>query len=316
MFAASQPICGTKRRYTSIRDARQHYRASSEPSGVCAVGIRRAATTDSNGNFAFLGLVPGSYQVKLNAPGVAQAAPVSVTVAASERGTVTVLATRIPEEKTTIQVIATPTQVAQAQVKQQEKQRIVDILPNYYTSYIWTAAPMTQKLKFNLALRSIADPVTFLVAAGVAGVEQAHNTFPGYGRGWEGYGKRYGSTYADTVAGKMLGSAIFPVIFHQDPRYFYRGSGSIRSRINYALISTVTCRGDNGRLEFNYSRVLGNFAAAGLSNVYRAPGDRRATLTLRNGLIITASGAVVNLLREFVSRKLTSNVPSFANGKP
>ncbi|HEX7363282.1 MAG TPA: hypothetical protein VF283_22560 [Bryobacteraceae bacterium] len=198
---------------------------------------------------------------------------------------------------------------------QQEKHRIVGILPNYYTSYIWTA-PMPPKLTFNLAFRSLTDLVTFLVAAGVAGVEQAHNTFPGYGPGWEGYRKRYGSTYADTVAGKMLGSAIFPVIFHQDPRYFYRGSGSIRSRIIYALISTVTCRGDNGRLEFNYSRVLGNFAAAGLSNVYRAPSDRRATLTLRNGLIITASGAVVNLLREFVSRKLTSHVPAFANGKP
>ena len=66
----------------------------------------------------------------------------------------------------------------------------------------------------------------------------------------------------------------------------------------------------------NYSQVLGNFAASGISNLYRAPGDRTASLTFRNGLIMTASGAVENLLREFFSRKLTSNVPSFANGKP
>jgi hypothetical protein len=62
--------------------------------------------------------------------------------------------------------------------------------------------------------------------------------------------------------------------------------------------------------------VLGSFAAAGLSNLYRAPQDRRASLTFRNGLIITGGGAVVNVLREFLSRKLTANVPAFANGKP
>lgn len=79
------------------------------------------------------------------------------------------VATQIPEEKTTVQVIATPTQVAQAQVHEQEKHRIVGILPNYYTSYIWTAAPMIQKLNFNQALKSITDPVAFLVAAGLPG---------------------------------------------------------------------------------------------------------------------------------------------------
>ena len=137
-----------------------------------------------------------------------------------------------------------------------------------------------------------------------------------YGQGFEGYAKRYGASYADTVSARMFGSAIFPVLLHQDPRYFYQGSGSTRSRLLYALVSTVVCRGDNGRLEPNYSHVLGSFAAAGLSNLYRAPEDRKASLTFRNGLIITANGAVVNILREFLSRKLTPNVPGFANGKP
>jgi hypothetical protein len=114
----------------------------------------------------------------------------------------------------------------------------------------------------------------------------------------------------------MLGNAIFPTLLHQDPRYFYQGSGSMRSRLLYALLSSVVCRGDNGQLEPNYSHVFGSFAAAGLSNLYRAPQDRRASLTLRNGLIIVASGAAVNVLREFLSRKLTANVPAFGKGKP
>ena len=175
---------------------------------------------------------------------------------------------------------------------------------------------MTTKLKFKLALRTTTDPVTFFVVAGVAGAEQAHKTFPGYGQGSEGYAKRYGASYADTVAGRMIGSAILPAVLHQDPRYFYQGSGTTRSRLLHALVSTVVCRGDNGRLEPNYSHILGSFAAAGLSNVYRAPQDRQASLTFRNGFIIVGSGAVVNVLREFVSRKLTSSVPVFAKGKP
>ena len=48
----------------------------------------------------------------------------------------------------------------------------------------------------------------------------------------------------------------------------------------------------------------------------RVGGDRTVSQTFRNGLVMTVSGAVENLLREFLSRKLTSNVPAFANGKP
>jgi hypothetical protein len=254
--------------------------------------------------------------VKIEAAGVEPFASATVVLGAGERRALPIVARRIPTKRTTVDVTASLNDVAQAQVKEQEQQRILGFLPNYYTSYIWNAAPMRPKLKFNLALRTTTDPVTFLVVAGVAGVEQAHKTFPGYGQGAEGYAKRYGAAYADTVAGRMLGSAIFPIVLHQDPRYFYRGSGSTRSRILYALVSTVTCRGDTGRLEPNYSHVLGSFAAAGLSNLYRAPGDRQASLTLRNGLIIIGSGAVTNLLREFLSRQLTPNVPAHAKGKP
>ncbi|HEX4165453.1 MAG TPA: carboxypeptidase-like regulatory domain-containing protein [Bryobacteraceae bacterium] len=273
-------------------------------------------TTDSEGAFQFAGLSPGTYSIKIAAEGLEPFVSEPVTLSAGETRKLPIATMRIPTKNTTVQVTATLNQVAQAQVQEQEKQRVLGFLPNYYTSYIWNAAPMTRKLKFNLALRTTTDPVAFLVVGAVAGVEQAHKTFPGYGQGAEGYAKRYGATYADTLAGRMLGSAIFPVILHQDPRYFYQGSGSTRSRILYALKSTFVCRGDNGRLEPNYSRVLGSFAAAGLSNVYRASADRQAGLTFRNGLIILGGAAAENLLREFLSRKLTRNVPAFANGKP
>jgi hypothetical protein len=281
--------------------------------------VDRVVTADSKGAFTFAELVPGTYLVNITAvaglePFVASA--VVVVLGVGERRELPIVGTRIPTTSTSVNVVATLTEIAQEQVREQEKQRELGFFPNYYSSYIWDAAPMTPKLKFKLSLRSTTDPVTFLVAAGLAGVEQRHNTFPGYGQGPEGYAKRFGAAYADTMVSKMVSRAILPTVLHQDPRYFYRGSGSIRSRILYALAAAVICRGDNGRLQPNYSQVLGNFAASGISNLYRAPGDRTASLTFRNGLIMTGSGAVENLLREFFSRKLTSNVPAFASGKP
>jgi len=213
-------------------------------------------------------------------------------------------------------VTATPAQVAEAQVHEQEKQRVLGFLPDFYTSYLWTATPLTAKLKFQLEYRSIIDPVTFVVSAGLAGVEQKHNSFPGYGRGPEGYAKRFGAAYADIMSNRMISRAILPTLFHQDPRYFYHGSGSVRSRVLYAIEASIVTRGDNGRLQPNYSQIVGAFAAAGLSNVYRAPSDRQVALTLRNGLIIMGTATVENVMREFLSRKLTPHVPTFANGKP
>jgi Carboxypeptidase regulatory-like domain len=277
-------------------------------------GLDRVTTADSRGAFMFSELIPGVYRLEISEVGLDRPITAEVVLGAGERRELPIVGTRILT--TTVQVVASVNAIAQSQVEAQETQRVLSIFPNYYSSYIWDAAPMTPKLKFKLALRATTDPVSFLAAAGLAGVEQKHHTFPGYGQGSEGYAKRFGAAYADALVSKMVSRAILPTVLHQDPRYFYRGSGSIRSRIFYALRAAVITRGDNGQMQPNYSQVLGNFASSGISNLYRAPGDRTASLTFRNGLIMTASGAVENLLREFFSRKLTSNVPSFANGKP
>jgi hypothetical protein len=276
--------------------------------------VDRQTTADSRGAFAFSELVAGVYRLKISEVGLDRPITAEVVLGAGERRELPIVGARILT--TTVHVVASVDEVAKSQVEAQETQRVLGFVPNYYSSYIWDAAPMTPKLKFKLGLRATTDPVSFLAAGILAGVEQRHNTFPGYGQGSEGYAKRFGAAYADAFIGKMVSRAILPTVLHQDPRYFYRGSGSIGSRIFYALRAAVVTRGDDGRMQPNYSQVLGNFAASGISNLYRAPGDRTAGLTFRNGLIMTASGAVENLLREFFSRKLTSNVPSFANGKP
>ena len=283
--------------------------------GAGAAG-KRVVVSDLSGRFTFSDLPPGTYRLTINAEGFQIFESGAVALAAGEVRDLSATALPIVAARTDITVTANSEQVAQAQVQLEEKQRVLGVIPNFYSSYIWDAAPLTPRLKFHLALRSAMDPVAFLLAGGVAGIEQAHNTFPGYDAGPEGYAKRYGAAYADHIIGGMIGHALLPSLFHQDPRYFYKGNGTTRSRALYAIGATIITRGDNGRSQPNYSNLLGNFAAAGISNLYRSPEDRSASLTLRNGLVITGSNAIGNLIREFVLRNLTSKVPPFAQGKP
>ena len=104
--------------------------------------------------------------------------------------------------------------------------------------------------------------------AALAGIEQAQNHFSGYGQGAEGYGKRFGAGYADTVAGTFIGGAILPSLLKQDPRYFYKGTGSKPSRFRMRIANALICKGDNGRWQTNYSNILGSLAAGGISNLY------------------------------------------------
>jgi hypothetical protein len=54
-------------------------------------------------------------------------------------------------------------------------QRIGGVIPNFYSSYDWNAPPMEAKQEFQLGIRSIIDPVSFLSVAGVARAEQYKN---------------------------------------------------------------------------------------------------------------------------------------------
>jgi hypothetical protein len=168
---------------------------------------------------------------------------------------------------------------------------------------------MEAKQKLQLGLRSTLAPVSFLGVAGIAGAEQYENVFPAYGSGIEGYGKRYGAAFATHVSADMLSRAVYPAIFHQDPRYFYKGKGNIHSRVLYAISAAVMARDDDGRWRPNYSNLLGNFTAGAISNLYYPSSERGASLVFLNGLADTGGDAAANLLREFLLKRLTSHVP-------
>lgn len=257
------------------------------------------------GQFTFANVAPGAFRLTVKAPGFAPQTS-SGTLLPGEIHTVPQIALAVAENVTDVEVALSRTDVAEEQIKDEEKQRIIGIVPNFYVTYDPHALPLTSKQKFKLATKTVVDPFTFLVVAGTAGIEQAQNHFVEYGQGVQGYAKRFGATYADTVSSTFIGGAILPALLKQDPRYFYKGTGSTHSRFLYAIRMSVVCKGDNGRWQFNYSNILGSLAAGGLSNLYYPALDRdSASLTFENAAIGLASNAVTNILQEFIVRKLT-----------
>lgn len=289
-----------------------------DPSGAHIVGaaVRLQAenessaletTTDEDGLFAFSRLLPGSYRLTISSPGLAPK-ELSVTVQSGEAHVTPVITLAIPTQKAEV-VVGVPTEeIAQEQIKEQEKQRVFGVIPNFYVSYLPDAAPLNAKQKFELAWKSASDPITIVGVGVLAGIDQAADRWGAYGQGAEGYAKRFGATYVNVFGATFIGGAIMPSVLKQDPRYFYRGKGSTKSRLLYALGSSVMCKGDNGRWQPNYSNVIGSFGGAGLEALYLPANDRQgAAFVVSSALIRLGETSLAGVLQEFVLPKLTPN---------
>lgn len=271
---------------------------------------QRTLLTDSDGSFSFTGLNEGTFQLTVTSNGFASWIGPEIVLISKEIYEQPQITLQVASANTTVKAVFTGQDLAQQQMKAEEKQRVLGVFPNFYTSYIWNAQPLTPTQKFQLAFRTSIDPVTFLGTGAIAGIQQWQDEFKGYGQGAQGYAKRYGASYVTGFSDTVIAGAILPSILHQDPRYFYKGTGSIVSRALYAISTVVICKGDNGRWQPNYSNVFGNLAAGGISNLYYPSTDRGLDVTIDNALLGTAGGAASALLEEFLLRKISRGVPS------
>jgi Carboxypeptidase regulatory-like domain len=269
----------------------------------------QVTTTASDGNFSFINLAPGPFELSIALAGF-KTKTVSGAVPNTQGYLVPAVTLELAPVVTDVSVRLTTEEIATEQIKVQEQQRLVGVIPNFYASYVPDAAPMNTKQKFGLAWKAAIDPTSFLIAGIIAGGEQADNGFPGYGQGAAGYARRFGAAYGDFFIGTYVSSAILPSILKQDPRYFYKGTGTVKSRILYAISRSVMTKGDNGNWQPDYSGILGSLAGGAISNLYYPEGSRHGfETTLNNTLIGIATGAGVNILQEFVFPKVTPKKP-------
>jgi hypothetical protein len=185
------------------------------------------------------------------------------------------------------------------QLKIQEKQRVLGVMAAFNTTINRDALPLSPGQKFRLFFKSQTDPWPFGLAAVIAGFNQAENTPKEYGQGMQGYGKRLGASYTDSFIGNFWGNAVLTSLWHEDPRYFQKGTGTYTSRFLWAATATVWCRRDNGTWGPNYANVAGNLIGAAIANVYYPESYRTVSDTVTRGLSVTAQGIIGAEVIEF-----------------
>jgi hypothetical protein len=271
--------------------------------GPSAADSRNVVTGD-NGFFRLEDLraaVP--YHVTIRANGFAEWSSPELILKPGQFIDLTGTQLRIAVAVTSVSAVSTE-ELAAEQLNVEIKQRVLGIIPNFYVTYDHNAAPLTPKQKFKLATRVMTDPVTFAGAAFLAGVDQAADN-PDYVQGAKGFGQRMGSSYANGLTDIMIGGAVLPSILHQDPRYFYQGTGTKKSRTFHALSNPFICKGDNGRWQPNYSSLGGYLASGAIANTYYPDSNRGVGLVFSIAGIDVLANMANSVIQEFVLRKLT-----------
>ncbi|HUB34946.1 MAG TPA: carboxypeptidase-like regulatory domain-containing protein [Bryobacteraceae bacterium] len=268
----------------------------------------RTTLTDASGSFQFSAVAPGAYSLTIIALGFTDR-KIDVSVVSGENPSLPPAVLEVAPAIAKVDVSLPPHELAAQQVHQEEKQRLIGIFPNFYVSYQSNAAPLTAAQKFQLGWRTLIDPETIISTAIGAGISQARNSNHQFGQGSEGYSRRFGASYADTASGVLIGHVLTQSVFHQDPRYFYKGTGGFGSRFLYAIATAFVCKGDNGHWQFDYSTVIGHLASGEIATLYY-PASSRTGRRLFDDVLLGFSGrAQGHLLQEFVYRKFTTHAP-------
>ena len=281
-----------------------------------AQGARHTTVTDGEGAFRISSLAPGSYDVKVSASGFSDWTASSVAPSVTPESNSVSAVLEVAPHVTEVTVGLPPDEVAAEQVSQEVKQRTLKIIPNYYVSYEAHPAPLSPKLKLQLAYKSLFDPTTIVAMGAVAGYQQARNSYYEWGQGAEGYAKRFGAAYGTAVISLATTGVVLDSLLRQDPRYFYSGQGTKMQRVGHILRSTFETKGDNGKWQPPYAGFIGSIAVEEIANTYY-PSSRSQISLIGRGLALHFGGLlVVNTLQEFVLKDLTKHRPvaQYPNG--
>ena len=176
---------------------------------------------------------------------------------------------------------------------------ILGIVPNYRTfGSAEENKPISAKEKFKIAGQDSFDRGAVALGALFGGQAMLTKSTPSFGFGVGGSAKYVAASYADFAIGNYMTEAVFPTVFHQDPRYFRRGTGGVWSRLGSAAGQIFWTRSDAGRMQFNFSEIAGASAGVAISNAYYPDNRNASDAATRLGVQVGVD-VVGNLLKEF-----------------
>jgi hypothetical protein len=181
--------------------------------------------------------------------------------------------------------------------------RIFGIGPKFDVSERNNPRALTPNEKFRLFATDATRPYQFVAAAAVSGLSMTSHKNRGFGQGGEGFAKRFGAAMADEASSAFFGEFLFPAVFHQDPRYFRRGTGTGGERLRYAMSRVVVTRSDSGKSQVNGSKILGAMFSGALANAYYPETERTVGRTFTTIGINLGTAAGLNLVKEFWPRR-------------
>ncbi len=268
-------------------------------------GTTESTISGNDGSYAFRNLPSGAYTLTVTAAGL-QPVTMTGTMSPDQSVVIAPIALRVATVSAEVNAIS-QRDAAEQQIEDEEHQRLLGVIPNFFVVYNGNTVPLDTRQKFKLSFRTLVDPAVFATTAINAGIKQGIDAYPEFGRGGKAYATYYAASYGDAFVGILLSGAILPTVFHQDPRYFVKGTGTTRSRVVYALTRAVEQRGDNGRWQPAYSNLLGNAGSSLISTAYYPHNNINWGATAgENFAIGIGSEALGNLLEEFVFNHLTT----------
>lgn len=191
------------------------------------------------------------------------------------------------------------TEIRKPATVEKKHKGLLDLVPIFDVTDAKRGAPLNAHQKLDLALANSTSPFTFAEAAMKAEYYRGTSPQKKIGHGGIGYMKQWGASYLDEFSGSMFHTFLYPVLLHQDPRYYRRGEGNVLNRIAYCFSRVFITRGDNGRTEFNASMILGSATSTFLSTTYYPPRAHSAGIIAGNiGWAVLGDG-VSDAFKEF-----------------
>lgn len=196
-------------------------------------------------------------------------------------------------------VIASPSLSAVVPIDEPVSKRLFGIIPDYHADqYSAQFTPISTAGKFAIARSDSFDwPNYFLLAGYAVQAQVAAGGFTHSG-GLSAFGRYYAKSVADQIIGSYITEAILPTLWHEDPRYFRLGQGSVWRRAYYAANRIFVVKKDDGHVGFYMSEVLGNMAVTAIGVTYYS-NSRNAPVSLERYGMSLGNDMISNMLTEF-----------------